>query len=352
MYSLLRPALFRLDPETAHHLTLDSLRMARTLGLSGIIAPRPADDPRVVMGLTFPNPVGLAAGLDKNGDCIDGLAALGFGYIEIGTITPLPQPGNPGPRMFRLPEAQAIINRMGFNNDGVDKLVENVRRAKYKGILGINIGKNAATPIENAADDYLICLRKVYAHASYVTVNISSPNTKNLRQLQGEDALDKLLALLKAEQQKLADLHGKYVPIALKIAPDMEGEQIAQIAALLIKHRIDGVIATNTTLSREGVAHLPHGDETGGLSGAPVRDKSTAVIRQLAAELQGALPIIGVGGILSGADAVEKIKAGASLVQIYSGLIYRGPALVGECCAATRGMRPGTGETGQQARGG
>jgi dihydroorotate dehydrogenase len=338
MYSLLRPALFQLDPETAHHLTLGGLKAAYSFGLSGMLAPRPADDPRNVMGLTFPNPVGLAAGLDKNGDCIDGLAALGFGFIEIGTITPLPQPGNPKPRMFRLPQANAIINRMGFNNDGVDALIENVRRARYQGILGINIGKNAVTPIEKAADDYLTCLRKVYAHAGYITVNISSPNTKNLRQLQDEDALNDLLTQLKAEQQKLADTHGRYVPIALKIAPDMEAEQIVQIARLLMKHRIDGVIATNTTLSREGVENLPHGTEIGGLSGAPVRDKSTAVIRLLATELQGALPIIGVGGILSGADAAEKIRAGASLIQIYSGLIYRGPALVGECCAAVRDM--------------
>ncbi|MDO8263884.1 MAG: quinone-dependent dihydroorotate dehydrogenase [Gallionella sp.] len=334
MFSLLRPALFRLDPETAHHLTLSGLKTAYSLGLSGFIAKRPADSPRTVMGLTFPNPVGLAAGLDKNGGCIDGLAALGFGFIEIGTVTPLPQPGNPKPRLFRLAQANAIINRMGFNNDGVDKLIENVQHADFRGILGINIGKNAATPIEKAADDYLICLRKVYAHASYVTVNISSPNTKNLRQLQDEDALNNLLAQLKSEQQKLSDSHGKYVPITLKIAPDLEGDQIAQIAHLLMQHRIDGVIATNTTLSRECVANIEHGAETGGLSGAPVREKSTAVIRQMAAELQGALPIIGVGGILNGADAAEKINAGASLVQIYSGLIYRGPALIAESCAS------------------
>lgn len=334
MFSLLRPALFTLEPEAAHHLTLSSLKTAYSLGMSGIIAKRPPDDPQKLMGLTFPNPVGLAAGLDKNGDCIDGLAALGFGFIEIGTVTPLPQPGNPQPRLFRLPQAQAIINRMGFNNDGVDKLVENVKRADYRGILGINIGKNAATPIEKAADDYLICLRKVYAHASYVTVNISSPNTRNLRQLQDEDALNTLLGLLKAEQKKLSDAHGKYVPIALKIAPDLSDEQIAQIAHLLVRHRIDGVIATNTTLSREGVENFEHGAESGGMSGAPVRDKSTAVIRALHQHLQGALPIIGVGGILSGADAAEKISAGASLVQIYSGLIYRGPELVAECCAS------------------
>jgi dihydroorotate dehydrogenase len=336
MFSLLRPALFRLDPELAHQLALRGLNSIYALGLSGLVAQRSADDPRTVMGLAFPNPVGLAAGLDKNGECIDGLAALGFGFIEIGTVTPLPQPGNPKPRLFRLPQASAIINRMGFNNDGVDALVANVERASYRGILGINIGKNAATPIEQAADDYLTCLRKVYVHASYVTVNISSPNTKNLRQLQEQDALNGLLAQLKAEQQKLADIHGRYVPVALKISPDLEAEQIARIARLLMQHRVDGVIATNTTLSRDGVASLPHGAEAGGLSGAPVRDRSTAVIRQLAAALGGALPIIGVGGILSGADAAEKIAAGASLVQIYSGLIYRGPALIGEACAAIR----------------
>jgi dihydroorotate dehydrogenase len=338
MYQLIRPALFQLDPEAAHHLTLSGLQAAYSMGLSGMLAPNIPNNPRTVMGLNFPNPVGLAAGLDKNGDCINGLAALGFGFIEIGTITPLPQAGNPKPRLFRLPQANAIINRMGFNNDGVDKLIANVQRANYRGILGINIGKNALTPIENAADDYLICLRKVYAHASYITVNISSPNTKNLRSLQNNDALDALLNQLKAEQQKLADTHGKYVPIALKIAPDMEAEQVSQIAQLLMTHYIDGVIATNTTLSRIGVESLSHGEEAGGLSGAPVRDKSTTVIRQLAAELQGALPIIGVGGILNGTDATEKIKAGASLVQIYSGLIYRGPALISEACAAIRAI--------------
>ncbi len=338
MYTLLRSALFQLNPETAHHLTLNSLNTAYTLGLSGLIAPGLPGDPRTVMGLSFPNPVGLAAGLDKNGDCIDGLAALGFGFIEIGTITPLAQPGNPKPRLFRLPEAAAIINRMGFNNNGVDALIANVKRAHYRGILGINIGKNAATPIEHAASDYLSCLRRVCAHASYVAVNISSPNTKNLRELQNDAALNDLLSQLKTEQQILADLHGRYVPLALKIAPDLSDEQIAHIAQLLMQHRIDGVIATNTTLSREGVEHLPHGDETGGLSGAPVRDKSCRVIRQLAAHLQGALPIIGVGGILSGADAIEKIQAGASLVQIYSGLVFRGPALIRECRSAIRSI--------------
>jgi dihydroorotate dehydrogenase len=336
MFQLLRPALFALDPETAHHATLDALRTAHCLGSLPFVVTRPADDPRTVMGLNFPNPVGLAAGLDKNGGYIDPLAALGFGFIEIGTVTPRPQPGNPKPRLFRLPQAQGIINRMGFNNDGVDALIGNVKRAKFKGILGINIGKNADTPIEKAAEDYLIGLRKVYAYASYVAINISSPNTKNLRQLQGGDELDALLGQLKAEQEKLAQQHGKYVPLAVKIAPDLDGDQIKQIAALLIKHRIDGVIATNTTLSREGVENLPHGNETGGLSGAPVREKSTAVIRQLAAELQGTLPIIGVGGILKGADALEKIQAGAALVQFYSGMIYRGWELVAESAAAIR----------------
>jgi dihydroorotate dehydrogenase len=338
-YKLLRPAMFALDAETAHHLTLNGLNLANKLGLMPLAASRPADDPREVMGLTFPNPVGLAAGLDKNGDVIDALAALGFGFVEIGTITPLPQPGNPKPRLFRIPEAQGIVNRMGFNNEGVDTLIANVKRAKFKGVLGINIGKNAVTPIEKAADDYLICLRKVYEHAGYVTVNISSPNTKNLRQLQGGDELDALLAQLKAEQEKLAERHGRYVPLAVKIAPDLDAEQIREIAALLMRHRIDGVIATNTTLSRDGVENLRHGNETGGLSGAPVREKSTAVICSLAAELQGALPIIGVGGIMNGTDAAEKMQAGAALVQIYSGLIYQGPALVAECANAIRQLR-------------
>lgn len=337
VYTLLRPLLFALDAESAHHATLESLKIAAAAGVAGLCAPRAAAAPRTVMGLQFPNPVGLAAGLDKNGEYIDALAALGFGFIEIGTVTPRPQPGNPRPRMFRLPAARAVINRLGFNNHGVDALIANVQRARFRGVLGINIGKNFDTPIERAADDYLIGLRKVYNHASYVAINISSPNTKNLRQLQGGDELDALLSQLKAEQEKLAEQHGKYVPLALKIAPDLDSEQLQQIATLLMRHRIDGVIATNTTLSREGVEHLPQHSEAGGLSGAPVRDKSTAVIRQLAAALQGALPIIGVGGILSGADAVEKIQAGAALVQVYSGLIYRGTDLVAECAKAIKG---------------
>ncbi len=336
MYSFLNPLLFKLEPELSHHAALDALDKAYRCGVLSLMSPRVPDDPRTVMGLTFRNPVGLAAGLDKDGQYIDALAALGFGFLEIGTVTPLPQPGNPRPRLFRLPEARAIINRMGFNNHGVDALVENVKRAKYSGILGINIGKNAITPIEEAANDYLTCLRKVYNHASYVAVNISSPNTKNLRELQGGDELSRLLTQLKEEQTRLADLHGKYVPIAVKIAPDLDEDKIREIAATLMKHRIDGVIATNTTLSRIGVMHLPHGKEAGGLSGAPVREKSTAVVRQLAAELQNALPIIGVGGILNGEDALEKIEAGASLVQIYSGMIYRGPELIAEAAKKLR----------------
>jgi dihydroorotate dehydrogenase len=334
MYTLIRPLLFRLDAERTHHLTLNGLDAAYRLGLTRLLGKVPECRPRQVMGLTFPNPVGLAAGLDKNGAYIDALASLGFGFIEVGTVTPRPQPGNPLPRLFRIPEAQGIVNRFGFNNDGVDALIANVERSEYRGILGINIGKNFDTPIERATEDYLICLRKVYAHASYITVNISSPNTKNLRQLQDKEALEGLLSALKQDQVELADRHGKYVPIALKIAPDLVPEQIREIADLLVVHRMDAVIATNTTLSREGVEGLPNADETGGLSGAPVREKSTQVIRQLATALNGALPIIGIGGILQGRDAVEKIDAGASLVQLYSGLIYRGPALIKEACAA------------------
>lgn len=336
MYSLLRPLLFTLDPETAHHATLDALQAGYKLGLLPLLHKQVEPDPCTAMGLTFPNPVGLAAGLDKNGAYINALAALGFGFIEIGTVTPRPQPGNPKPRLFRLPEAHAIINRMGFNNLGVDALIENVKNAQHTGILGINIGKNFDTPIERAAEDYLIGLRKVYPYASYIAINISSPNTKNLRQLQGGDELDALLSQLKSEQDKLSQQHGKYVPLALKIAPDLDQEQIQQIATLLMRHRIDGVIATNTTLSREGIEHLPQHKEAGGLSGAPVREKSTAVIRQLASALQGSLPIIGVGGILKGVDAVEKTQAGATLVQVYSGLVYSGTELIAECATAIK----------------
>ncbi|MDN4573440.1 quinone-dependent dihydroorotate dehydrogenase [Pandoraea cepalis] len=336
LYPLARRALFCLDAEQAHHLTLATLRSAASLGLAGLIGQTLPEDPRTVMGIRFPNPVGLAAGLDKDGSCIDGLAALGFGFVEVGTVTPRPQPGNPKPRIFRLPQAEAIINRMGFNNGGVEQFLQNVQSARYKGPLGLNIGKNADTPIERAVDDYLICLEKVYPYATYVTVNISSPNTKNLRQLQGGDELDALLGKLKDKQRALSDRHGKYVPIALKIAPDLDDEQIKVIAGTLTRHGFDGVIATNTTLSREAVAGLPYANETGGLSGRPVFEASNRVIRALAAELGGALPIIGVGGILSGADAHAKLDAGASLVQIYSGLIYRGPELVRECVQALR----------------
>jgi dihydroorotate dehydrogenase len=339
LYSLARPLLFSLDPEAAHNITLPALRRAEAAGLlRNRVCPEP--DPRTVMGITFPNPVGLAAGLDKDGAYIDGLAALGFGFIEVGTVTPRGQPGNPKPRMFRLPEARAIINRMGFNNGGVDAFVANVQASRFYqqklGVLGLNIGKNADTPIERAADDYLVCLRKVYPYASYVTVNISSPNTKNLRQLQGASELDALLSQLKDEQSRLADKHGRYVPITLKIAPDVDGDQVRNIAGALLRHKIDGVIATNTTLSRESVKGLRHADEMGGLSGAPVFELSNKVIRALKQELGDAIPIIGVGGIMQGADAKAKIDAGAALVQLYSGLIYRGPALIRECAAAIK----------------
>lgn len=332
LYSIAKPWLFKLNAERAHDFTLKNLKRLERSGLLNLYPRPPKCQPRKVMGLEFPNPVGLAAGLDKNGAYIDALSMLGFGFIEIGTITPRAQPGNPKPRMFRIPEAEGIINRFGFNNLGVDALLRNVAAAKYQGILGINIGKNFDTPNERAVDDYLHCLRKVYAHASYVTVNISSPNTKNLRALQEKDALAELLRTLKAEQQVLADQHGRYVPIALKIAPDLDAPQIADIASLLMEYRFDGVIATNTTLARDLVQGLPHAEETGGLSGAPVRDRSTAVIKALSEHLQGALPIIGVGGILGADDAAAKISAGASLVQIYSGLVYRGPVLVSEVC--------------------
>ena len=333
-YALAKPFLFRLDPETAHNLTMTGLRQAHALGLLKLFMPKVPALPKRVMGLDFPNPVGLAAGLDKNGEAIDALGDFGFGFIEVGAVTPRPQPGNPKPRLFRLPQAQAIINRMGFNNLGVDHLLANLERAAYKGILGVNLGKNFDTPIERAADDYLILLDKLYGKVSFVTVNISSPNTKNLRALQGGDELDVLLAAIKARQGALADKHGKLMPVAVKIAPDLDEAQIAAMAALFRKHRVDAVIATNTTLSREGVAHLPHGQEAGGLSGLPVRTKSTQVIAAFHAALAGEVPIIGAGGILTGADAKEKMAAGAELVQFYTGLIYRGPALVKECVEA------------------
>lgn len=344
IYPLIRKFFFALDAETAHGIGMSGVGFLNSAGVACLVAKAVPADPVEVMGLKFPNPVGLAAGLDKNGDHIDALASLGFGFLEIGTITPRAQPGNPRPRLFRIPEKQAIINRMGFNNQGVEKLLANVAAAQFPkrgGILGINIGKNFDTPIEKAADDYLICLDRVYGAASYITVNISSPNTKNLRELQKDDALDALLGSLKAAQARLADQHGKYVPLALKIAPDLDDAQIQAIADLLRQHRMDGVIATNTTLSRAGVEGLPNAAETGGLSGAPVFDLSTAVTKKLATALAGELPIIGVGGIMSGADAAAKIVAGASLVQFYSGFIYRGPDLVAEAASAISRLRTG-----------
>jgi dihydroorotate dehydrogenase len=331
-YALIKPLLFQLDAECAHDLTLKTLKIAEKAGALNLYTQAPACVSREVMGLTFPNAVGLAAGLDKNGAVIDGMAALGFGFIEVGTVTPRPQPGNAKPRLFRVTEAEGIINRFGFNNLGVDNLVENVKVAKFNGILGINIGKNFDTPNEKAVHDYLLCMQKVYEYSSYITVNISSPNTKNLRDLQAAEALSGLLGSLKLEQTKLAEKHGKYVPITLKIAPDLTPEQVIGIADLLMQHKIDGVIATNTTLARDAVKDMQNAEEAGGLSGAPVRNQSTIVIQQLSKQLQDALPIIGVGGILSGADAVEKIAAGASLVQVYSGLIYKGPSLVHDIC--------------------
>ena len=332
IYALIKPLLFQIDAEFAHDLTLKSLKWGEKAGMLSLYAKPPACTPREVMGLCFPNAVGLAAGLDKNGAVIDGMAALGFGFIEIGTVTPRPQPGNAKPRLFRVTKVSGIINRFGFNNLGVDNLLENVKAAKYSGILGINIGKNFDTPNERAVDDYLVCMQSVYEYSSYITVNISSPNTKNLRALQEKEALSSLLKILKLEQTKLSEKHGKYVPITLKIAPDLDENQVIEIANLLMQHQIDGVIATNTTLAREPVKGMPNGEQAGGLSGAPVKNLSTLIIQQLSKQLQGALPIIGVGGILSGADAVEKIAAGASLVQIYSGLIYKGPKLVHDIC--------------------
>ncbi len=337
IYPLIRKIFFSLDAEEAHGLGMHGIALLSAFKLPCLLGGKRVEAPVHVMGLDFPNPVGLAAGLDKNGEFIDGLAALGFGFIEIGTVTPRPQPGNPKPRLFRLPERNAIINRMGFNNAGVDALVANVKRAAFPkngGILGINIGKNFDTPNEKAVDDYLSCLERVYPLASYVAVNISSPNTKNLRELQKDEALDALLAPLKSAQARLADTHGRYVPLALKIAPDLEDEQITAIAERLRTHRIDAVIATNTTLSRQGVEGLPHAEETGGLSGAPLFSTATAVVEKLARALAGEIPIIGVGGIMNGTDACAKIAAGASLVQFYSGFIYRGPELVTETATA------------------
>ena len=342
-YALARPFLFGLDPEVAHEITLHGLAAVQGTPLTWAYCNDRVHDPVELAGLKFPNRVGLAAGLDKNARCIDGLAAMGFGFIEVGTVTPLPQPGNPKPRMFRLPAAKALINRLGFNNDGLAAFVANVKKATahQKGTvrLGLNIGKNSATPIEKATDDYLIGLEGVYPFADYVTVNISSPNTKNLRALQSDAALDSLLAAIDICREKLVRQHGKKVPIFVKIAPDLDETQIRLIAATLQRHGMDGVVATNTTLERSAVQELPHAEEAGGLSGAPVLAMSNRVIAQLRAELGAAFPIIGVGGILSAADAVSKIKAGADLVQVYTGLIYQGPDLV---TAAAKAIRANT----------
>ena len=338
-YSLLRPWLFSIDPEKAHNLTLSNMDRAQRWGLLERLVSKPINDPQTLCGIDFPNPVGLAAGLDKDGKHIDALAALGFGFLEIGTVTPRPQPGNPKPRMFRLPQAQGIINRMGFNNDGVDACVARVRRSQFwqsGGVLGLNIGKNASTPIEEASRDYILAMEAVYEISTYITVNISSPNTKNLRALQGEEMLRELLGSLDEARKRLSDRYGVRKPLFLKIAPDLDHIDINLIADLLLEFGIDAVIATNTTISRDAVKGMEFGEEAGGLSGAPVRNASNIVIKALKARLGNQLPIIGVGGIMSGADAREKIMAGASLVQLYSGLIYRGPDLVKECATALR----------------
>ena len=331
LYRFARPFLFSLDPETAHRFTLGLGDDFPFLGKRKFVG-----NPVRVMGLEFPNPVGLAAGLDKNAEHLDSLAALGFGFLEAGTVTPRPQPGNPQPRLFRLVEKEALINRFGFNNVGVDQFLRNVERARWRGILGINIGKNADTPAERAVEDYETGLEKVYSRASYVTVNISSPNTKGLRSLQDKDALEILLSRISAKRAMLSDRHGKRVPVALKVAPDLDETAIRDIAEAVKRHRVDAVIATNTTLSRDGVEGQPHATEAGGLSGAPVRQRATEVLRLFKTHLQNEVPLIGAGGILSAADAREKFAAGASLVQLYTGLIYRGPDLVPQCASASR----------------
>ena len=341
-YALTRPFLFGLDPEAAHDLTLGALARIQHTPLICAVAQSRVQDPVTVAGLKFPNRVGLAAGLDKNGRCIDGLGAMGFGFIEVGTVTPKAQSGNPKPRMFRLPEANALINRLGFNNEGLDSFLHNVKQAKFRqkgGILGLNIGKNATTPIERAADDYLTCLDGVYPHADYVTVNISSPNTKNLRELQSDAALDALLGAIQTRRGELAKQHGKQVPIFVKIAPDLDETQVQVIARTIQNNGMDGVIATNTTIARDQVAHLQHGTEAGGLSGAPVQQGSNRVITQLRAALGPKVPIIGVGGVMSGEDAISKRQAGADLVQIYTGFIYKGPGLITEAAKAMKAAR-------------
>lgn len=329
-YPFVRKALFQLDPERAHEFTFQQLRRVTGTPLEKLVHQSVPTKPVTCMGLTFKNPLGLAAGLDKNGECIDAFGAMGFGSIEIGTVTPRPQPGNDKPRIFRLVEAEGLINRMGFNNLGVDNLVENVKKAHFDGVLGINIGKNKDTPVEQGKDDYLICMEKVYPYAGYIAINISSPNTPGLRTLQYGEALDDLLSAIKEKQRDLQNRHHKYVPLAVKIAPDLTEEELIQVADSLLRHNIDGVIATNTTLDRSLVQGMKHCEETGGLSGRPLQLKSTEIIRRLSLELKGALPIIGVGGIDSVVAAREKMAAGATLVQIYSGFIFKGPPLIKE----------------------
>ncbi|SMY31908.1 Dihydroorotate dehydrogenase (quinone) [Photobacterium malacitanum] len=328
LYRIARSAIFQLDAEKAHDLAIQNFSRFTGTPLDLFYRQHVPERPVEVMGITFKNPVGLAAGLDKNGECIDAFGAMGFGFVEVGTVTPRPQSGNDKPRLFRLIPAEGIINRFGFNNLGVDNLVENVKKSTYDGVIGINIGKNKDTPIEKGAEDYLICMEKVYQYAGYIAVNISSPNTPGLRSLQYGEALDDLLAQLKQKQAELAEKHGKYVPLALKIAPDLDDQEIVQVCESLIRNKIDGVIGTNTTLDRTMVEGMDHCDETGGLSGRPLQNKSTDVIRKMAVALNGALPIIGVGGIDSAMAAREKIHAGAQLVQVYTGFIYHGPRLV------------------------
>jgi len=340
LYALARPLLFSLDPERAHDVTLSALDLAKRLGVSRYLAGPIVSAPREIMGMTFPNPVGLAAGLDKNAEHIDALSGLGFGFLEVGTVTPRPQPGNPPKRLFRIRKAQALINRMGFNNRGVDRFMANVRASRYKGILGINIGKNFDTPIEHALEDYRYSLRMVYECASYVTINISSPNTQNLRSLQEGPALEHLLSGLALERKALSDRHGRRVPIAVKLSPDLDKPDVQFAADTACRHDMDAIIATNTTVSRAGIENLRHADQTGGLSGAPLRERATMIVGWLAEALAGHLPIIAAGGIMSAADAVEKISAGASLVQLYTGLVYRGPKLIGECAHALRQCEP------------
>ena len=332
-YELARKALFSIDPETAHELSLESLRLGHRLGATRLLC-RSHAQPVTCMGLKFSNPVGMAPGMDKNGDYFEALGGLGFGFVEIGTVTPRPQPGNPRPRVFRLTDAQGMINRLGFNNKGVDHLVRRVKNHQFKGILGINIGKNFDTPIENAADDYLHCLEKIYPYADYITVNISSPNTKNLRDLQGEDELDGLLGSISERRSELADEHDRRVPLAVKVAPDLEDDTLPVIAEVVSRHRMDAVIATNTTITRDGVEGLKHAEETGGLSGAPLKPKADKVLAAFRALLPENIALIGVGGITRGQDAVDKLELGADLVQFYTGMVYRGPELVNECLQA------------------